>query len=130
MTHTTMTLAETVLTPENIGVVTALIVAITGAAATLIGARAKAKLDSRAELEAELKIAKAQLKTARDDHADDIERYEAKIDALEARLDQRDVTINRLDAQIVKLRTWIARLARRLVDHEIELPEKPAGLDD
>ncbi|WVX89097.1 membrane protein [Gordonia phage Hibiscus] len=127
---TTMTLAETVFTPENIGVVTALIVAITTAIATIIGARSKAKIDSRAELEAELTIAKSRLTAAREEHADDVNRYVVEIASLEQRLAARDKTIHHMDERIVALVTWIARLRRRLVDHEIELPEKPAGLDD
>ena len=131
MTHpTTISLAETVLTPENIGVVTALIVAITGAVATIIGARSKAKLDNRAELENELTIAQSRLKAARDDHADDINRYEAEIATLTTRLAARDRTIHVMDERIVALLTWVARLRHRLIDHEIELPEKPSGVDE
>lgn len=124
-----MTLAETVFTPENIGVVSALIGALTASVATIIGARSKAKLDNRAELESELVEVKQKLKDARAEHGEDITRYEAELDGLTVKLAARDRTISRMDERIVALLTWVARLRRRLAEHEVEEPERPAGVD-
>lgn len=124
-----MTLAETVFTPENIGVATALIGALTASLATIIGARSKSKLDARAELEAELARVSRKLDDARDDHAENVTRYEAEIDGLNAKLAARDQTISRMDERIVALLTWVARLRRRLAEHGVDEPDRPTGVD-
>ncbi|PZT99500.1 MAG: hypothetical protein DI630_16925 [Gordonia sp. (in: high G+C Gram-positive bacteria)] len=121
--------AEPVFTTENVGILTALIVALSGFVATIIGARSKTKLDDRARLEAALAEAKADLKAAEEQHDAECARYEGRIDVLQAKLDKRDETINVLDERIVALLTWIARLRQRLSSSGVDEPEKPAGTE-
>jgi peptidoglycan hydrolase CwlO-like protein len=125
----TVIAAEPVFTVENIGVLTALILAIAGAIATIIGALSKAKLDDKAELEKDLTKAKDALAEAEAQHARDIARYEARVAELEDRLDARDRTINKLDRLVLALRGYIARLSRHIVDRGDEVPQRPAEID-
>ncbi|WP_368681056.1 hypothetical protein R1X32_42840 [Rhodococcus opacus] len=125
----TVIAAEPVFTVENIGVLTALILAVAGAIATIIGALSKAKLDDKAELEKDLTKARDALAEAEAQHARDIARYEARVAELEDRLDARDRTINKLDRLVLALRGYIARLSRHIVDRGDEVPPRPVEID-
>lgn len=124
-----MIAAEPVFTTENVGILTALIVALSGFVATIIGARSKTKLDDRARLEQALSEAKQDLRDAEERHDAECARYEGRIDVLQDKLDKRDGTINTLDERIVALLLWIARLRQRLSSHGIDEPEKPVGTE-
>jgi peptidoglycan hydrolase CwlO-like protein len=124
-----MIAAEPVFTTENVGILTALVVALSGFVATIIGARSKAKLDDKAKLERALHDAEADLEKAEAQHSAECARFEVRIDILQSKLDKRDETINILDERIVALLTWIARLRQRLSSSGIDEPEKPAGTE-
>jgi peptidoglycan hydrolase CwlO-like protein len=124
-----MVAAEPVLTTENVGILTALILALSGFVATIIGARSKAKLDDKAKLERALHEAEAELEKAEAQHDAECARYEGRIDVLQEKLDKRDATINVLDERIVALLLWIARLRQRISSHGIDEPDKPAGTE-
>lgn len=129
MTPHVMIAAEPVLTTENVGILTALVVALSGFVATIIGARSKAKLDDKAKLERALHEAESDLAKAEAQHDAECARYEGRIDVLQAKLDKRDSTINTLDERIVALLLWIARLRQRLGSHGIDEPEQPTGTE-
>lgn len=111
--------AHTVFNTENIGVLTALILAFTGAFTTIYAARAKAKLDDRARLQSELAEAIADRDRAKAAHAVDVDRYEESLTEVRTALARRDETINRLDERLVAATTRIARLRRLLANHDI-----------
>lgn len=121
--------AEPVFTTENVGVFTALIVALSGFVATIIAARSKSKLDAVAELQQQLKDAKKDLREAVERHGEETSRLERKVADLEDRLADRDRTISKLDRLVLALRGYVAKLSRNIVDRGDEVPPRPVEID-
>ncbi len=122
--------AEPVFTTENIGVLTALILALSGFVATILSARTKAKVDEIGKLQALLSEAEEDRDKAKKKHDDAVTYYEARITTLQRQIDDRDHAINKLDRIVLACRAYIAKLGRLIVDRGDELPARPAGMDD
>ncbi|WP_009473883.1 hypothetical protein [Rhodococcus sp. JVH1] len=127
--YATTIAAEPVFTTENIGVLTAFLVALSGFIATIVAARSKSKLDAVGELQQELKKAKQDLSDAEDRHDREIARYEQRVTDLEARLAERDRAISKLDRLVLALRAYVARLSRHIIDRGDEVPPRPVEID-
>lgn len=129
------------MSPELVASLGGLVVALGTLITGILATRSKVKLDDIAKLHArieELEKDLANEKAARDRDADEararhsrtIADYETELADLKERLRERDMQITALDRMVLKLRTYVARLRRKLVDNEIELPDEPEGMDD
>ena len=119
------------------GVITAVGTIIIGVLAT----RSKVKLDDLAtvtrqrdtaiaERNDERRLRAEDSKEAEDRHDAEIARKDRRIAELNAQIEERDRHINRLDRLVLAFRLWAGRLAHKLVDSGIELPDRPADLDN
>lgn len=133
--------AETVFTPENMGVAGALISAIVAGVATIITALSRSKLDAlgqaikerdeaRADYAAEKEARKTDRAEMRAEHDVEIDRLRDRVRTLEAEVDDRNRRITKLDRLVLGFRTYVARLRGRIVDNNLELPERPDELND
>ncbi|WP_290723816.1 hypothetical protein [Gordonia sp. UBA6683] len=119
------------------GVITAISALIVG----IMSTRSKVRLDDIATLKARIDELKESLGAEQDarrrdnaemqaDHDRQIAVYEARIDELVRQVAERDRAITKLDRLVMHLRTYIARLRRALIDHEVEIPDEPEGMNE
>ncbi|WP_454174986.1 hypothetical protein [Gordonia sputi] len=119
------------------GVITAITALVVG----IMSTRSKVRLDDIATLKARIDELKESLAVEQDarrrdnaemqaDHDRQIAVYEARIDELVRQVAERDRAITKLDRLVMHLRTYIARLRRALIDHEVEIPDEPEGMNE
>lgn len=130
LASTVVNAAEPVFTTENIGVLTALILALSGFVATILSARSKAKVDEIGKLQSALADAEKALEKAKQEHKETVDYLEAKIATLRGQIDERDDAINKLDRVLLACRTYIARLLRVFADRDETPPPRPPELDE
>jgi hypothetical protein len=129
------------MSPELIASFGGLITATGALVVGILATRSKVKLDDLAKLHAKIEALESELdqeKAARDRDADgfrvrraqDIAEHEAELADLKERLRQRDRSITHLDRVVLALRVYVAKARRKLVDHEIELPDEVEGMND
>lgn len=119
------------------GVITAITAFVVG----IMSTRSKVRLDDIATLKGRIDELKESLAAEQDarrrdnaemqaDHDRQIAVYEARIDELVRQVAARDGAITKLDRLVMHLRTYIARLRRALIDHEVEIPDEPEGMNE
>ncbi|WP_270483417.1 hypothetical protein [Gordonia jacobaea] len=119
------------------GVITAITALVVG----IMSTRSKVRLDDIATLKARIDELKESLAVEQDarrrdnaemqaDHDRQIAVYEARIDELVRQVAERDRAVTKLDRLVMHLRTYIARLRRALIDHEVEIPDEPEGMNE
>ncbi|MGN7133371.1 hypothetical protein ACTHQY_08870 [Rhodococcoides corynebacterioides] len=137
---TTLLVADPVLTTENVGVATALIVAVAGGIATVLGAKSKTKLDALAQTMKERDEAREERDQAKADavadraelrarHDEEVARLNRRVAMLEEQVDIRDAELNAADRLVLALRKYVAKLVAALVGGGVGVPERPAEID-
>ena len=118
------------------GVITAVTALVVG----IMSTRSKVKLDDLATLTNRIEELNGRLEGERDarrrdneemqaDHDRQIAVYEARIDELVRQVAARDQSITKLDRLVLTMRTYIGRLRRTLIDHELDIPDEPEGME-
>ncbi|WP_331436428.1 hypothetical protein RND64_04385 [Gordonia sp. w5E2] len=118
-----------------------MITAITALIVGIMSTRSKVRLDDIATLKGRIDELKESLAAEQDarrrdnaemqaDHDRQIAVYEARIDELVRQVAERDRAITKLDRLVMHLRTYIARLRRNLIAHEVEIPDEPEGMNE
>lgn len=140
LASTTYLFADPVLTTENVGVATALIVAIAGGIATVLGAKSKSKLDAlaqvmkerdeaREERDEEKRLRVSDRADLRAEHDVEIQRLNRRVAMLEAQVDERDAELNAADRLVLACRRYITKLVAALIERGGPMPERPSELD-
>ncbi|KQU30353.1 MULTISPECIES: hypothetical protein [unclassified Rhodococcus (in: high G+C Gram-positive bacteria)] len=140
LASTTILFADPVLTTENVGVATALIVAIAGGIATVLGAKSKSKLDAlaqvmkerdeaREERDEEKRLRVSDRTDLRAEHDVEIQRLNRRVAMLEAQVDERDAELNTADRLVLACRRYITKLVAALIERGGSVPERPSELD-
>ncbi|QSL99896.1 hypothetical protein SEA_AYOTOYA_33 [Gordonia phage Ayotoya] len=129
------------MSPELFAAIGGLVTATGTVVAGILATRSKVKLDDIAKLQARAEALEAERDADRIAHVQETDEVRARhavavadrdreIETLRAWVRERDRTINKLDRLVLALRTYVARLTRRLVENDVELPAVPAGIDD